>query len=65
MSSLEQKNKNRFRLLYLLVLYPIYQTIRYFIDDNYTWAVIFLGISILYVLMLILIWYKMRNQNNR
>ncbi len=65
MSSLEQKNKNRYRLLYLFVLYPIFKTIQYFLAENYTWAIIYLGISILYVATLVLILYKMRNQNNR
>ena len=65
MSSLEQKNKNSYRLLYFLVIYPIFKTIQYILSENYTWAIIFAGISILYVASLILIWYKLRNQNNR
>ncbi|MHA1718740.1 MAG: hypothetical protein ACTSXK_04380 [Promethearchaeota archaeon] len=64
MSSPEQKQKNRYRLLLLLVIYPIYETIHNFLVNNFAWAVIFLIISIMYVAVLIYTFYKIRNQNN-
>lgn len=44
-----QKAKRQFRLLMLLVLYPIYKTIEYFVTQNYLMGAIMFLISAIYL----------------
>ncbi|UYP44901.1 hypothetical protein NEF87_001186 [Candidatus Lokiarchaeum ossiferum] len=65
MSSNTQKWKNRYRLLGLLVIFPIYKTFDFFLDDemedHLVWGFAMLIVSIAFLLSLAVLIYK-RNQ---
>ncbi len=61
MSTQMQKRKNRYRLMFLLVFYPIYKTINFILAKDYIWAIPFLMISIIYSLSIIVIIKKTEN----
>ncbi len=60
MSLSRLSQKSRFRLLALLVLFPIYKLVTFFIESDYLWAGIMLIISIIYLISLIVIYLQQR-----
>lgn len=62
MSSNQQKWKNRYRLMGILVLYPIYKTFDYFMDtemdDHLVWGFAMLLVSIVYLISLAILIYR-------
>lgn len=62
MSSNTQKWKNRYRLLGLLVILPIYKTFDFFLDDemedHLVWGFAMLILSIVFLISLAILVYK-------